>query len=91
MRAAAKPPARNVAANAANANNDPQANNDPPPHAPAQGGQGALDAAALAAAGLGEIITIPLHNMDIKSPLSRWIATALAGPARTPITRRHEV
>ena len=32
MRAAAKPPARNVAANAANANNDPQANNDPPPH-----------------------------------------------------------
>ena len=60
MRAAAKPPARNVAANAANANNDPQANNDPPPQAPAQGGQGALDAAALAAAGLGEIIPIPL-------------------------------
>ena len=36
-------------------------------------------------------VTAALHNMDIKSPLSRWIATALAGPARTPITRRHEV
>ena len=60
MKGAAKPPARNVAANAANANNDPQANNDPPPQAPAQDGQGALDAAALAAAGPGAINPIPL-------------------------------
>ena len=36
MKPAARPHARNVAANAANANNDPQANIDPPPQAPVE-------------------------------------------------------
>jgi len=36
-------------------------------------------------------VTAALHNMAIKSPLARWIATAMAGPCRAPIARRHEV
>jgi len=36
-------------------------------------------------------VTEALHNANLKSPLSRWIATAMAGPARAPITYRHEI
>ena len=36
-------------------------------------------------------VTVALHDTKLKSPLARWIATAMAGPARAPITRRHEV
>ena len=36
-------------------------------------------------------VTVALHDVNLKSPLARWIATAMAGPARPPITRRHEV
>ena len=36
-------------------------------------------------------VTVALHDITLKSPLARWIATAMAGPARAPPTRRHEV
>jgi len=36
-------------------------------------------------------VTVALHDVTLKSPLARWIATAMAGPARAPPTRRHEV
>ena len=36
-------------------------------------------------------VTVALHDVMLKSPLTRWIATAMAGPARPPPTRRHEI
>jgi len=35
-------------------------------------------------------VTVALHDVTLKSPLSRWIATAMAGPARAPPAHRHE-
>ena len=36
-------------------------------------------------------VTAALHDVTIKSPLARWIATAMAGPARATPVRPHEV
>jgi len=35
-------------------------------------------------------VTAALHDVTLKSPLARWIATAMAGPARAPPAYRHE-